>query len=107
MRSVWTSNTEVKLRVTHDVTKEIVWLSSLYREMEKRPILQVDNVVTRRSALIPEPYRRTKYFFIRKKVFLYVLHILLLFCFGSQHYRFYIFRWHHFINRILEVIFQN
>lgn len=59
--SVSTSFTEGELRAPHEATKEIVWLiSRLFREikqLEQRPILQVDNAVTVRLTINSEVHR--------------------------------------------------
>ena len=73
---VATSTTEAEIVAANEATKEIIWLSRLFRgivKLQQVPILQVDNSAAVRLAQNPEFHRRTKhisikYFFIREKV---------------------------------------
>ena len=73
---VATSTTEAEIVAANEATKEIIWLTRLFKEvinLNKVPVLQVDNSAAVRLAQNPEFHRRTKhieikYFFIRDKV---------------------------------------
>lgn len=73
---VATSTTEAEIVAANEASKEIIWLSRLFRGIVKMgtiPVLMVDNAAAVRLANNPEFHRRTKHiaikhFFIREKV---------------------------------------
>lgn len=73
---VATSTTEAEIIAATEATKEIIWLTRLFKNIVKLkhiPVLQVDNTAAIRLAQNPEFHRRTKHiaiknFFVREKV---------------------------------------
>lgn len=70
------STTEAEIVAANEAAKEIIWLKSLFQEidrLDRAPILQVDNAAAMKLAQNPEFHRRTKHiankhFFIREKI---------------------------------------
>lgn len=73
---VATSTTEAEIVAANEASKEIIWITRLFKgivNITKVPVLKVDNTAAVRLAQNPEFHRRTKHialkhFFVREKV---------------------------------------